>query len=139
MNISDPVHLKTSTRDACRAIGSKLHLLELGNEFNLAPVTYRSSSNYSIKAYVHEWNTKAESLRRTVQNACGNFPGLMAPSFFLLDNIDVGALVDGMAGQSPIPGASAMYQFVNATNTAEKLYKSGYDDKNLTKELCFHR
>ena len=40
--------------EACRSIGSKLHLFKLGNEFNFPPMTYRSSFNYTLEAYIHE-------------------------------------------------------------------------------------
>lgn len=139
LNQSDPIHLESSAKEACRSIGSKLHLFELGNEFNLSPVTYRSSSNYSIEAYVHEWNTKSASLMKTVRQACGDFPGLMAPSFFLLDNIDLSPFIDEFGGQIPVSGMSSMLEFVNSTNTAEKLFNHGFDENNMTKELSFHK
>jgi hypothetical protein len=101
--------------EACTSIGPKLHLYELGNEFNFAPGKYRAA-NYSLLDYVHEWDMKSEIVKKAVQKACpGLFPGFMAPSFVLIDKI------------------------VNTTWTAEELYSLGYDTNNLTKELSFHK
>lgn len=132
LNQTEPTQLETAATQACKSIGSKLHLLELGNEFNVAPIMYRPS-NYSIGDYVREWNAKSESVRRTVQKACGNFPGLMAPSFILLDGIDIGPLLEKLPVQGSLP------DFVDPTNTAERIFNHGYDEKNLTKELSFHQ
>lgn len=107
--------LEISTMDACTAIGSQLHLLELGNEFNFAPGKYRAA-NYSLLDYANEWNSKADIVKAAAEKACpGSFPGFMAPSLVLLDLI------------------------VNTTWTAEELYTLGYDKHNLTRELCFHK
>lgn len=132
LNQTDPTQLETAATQACKSIGSKLHLLELGNEFNVAPIMYRPS-NYSIGDYVREWNSKSESVRRTVQKACGDFPGLMAPSFILLDGIDIGPLLEKLPVQGSLP------DFVDPTKTAERIFNHGYDEKNLTKELSFHQ
>ncbi|CAI7634346.1 unnamed protein product [Penicillium bialowiezense] len=106
--------LEIATVDACKAIGSQLHLFELGNEFNFAPGKYRAA-NYSLIDYANEWNTKSDVVKSAAEKACpGSFPGFMAPSLVLLDFI------------------------VNTTWTAEGLYKLGYDRHNLTRELCFH-
>ncbi|CAG8948131.1 unnamed protein product [Penicillium salamii] len=107
--------LEMSAMDACTALGSQLHLFELGNEFNFAPGKYRAS-NYSLLDYANEWNLKSEIVKTAVDKACpGLFPGFMAPSLVLLDNI------------------------VNTTWTGEELYSLGYDENNLTRELCFHK
>ncbi|CAG8408380.1 unnamed protein product [Penicillium salamii] len=95
------------------AIESQLHLLELGNEFNFAPGKYRVV-NYSLLDYANEWNAKSETVKAAVDKAySGRFPGFMAPSLVLLDFI------------------------VNTTWTGEDLYRLGYDQYNLTCELCF--
>jgi hypothetical protein len=113
-NSSDQ-QLKDSATEACASIGPSLHLFELGNEWNFAPGTYRAA-NYSLLDYVDEWNMKSEIVKKAVQKACpGFFPGFMAPSFVLIDKI------------------------VTTTWTAEELFKLGYDNKNLTKELSFHK
>ncbi|CAG8224193.1 unnamed protein product [Penicillium salamii] len=106
--------LEISAMDACTALGPQLHLFELGNEFNFAPGKYRAS-NYSLLDYANEWNLKSEIVKTAVDKACpGLFPGFMAPSLVLLDFI------------------------VNTTWTGEELYSLGYDENNLTRELCFH-
>ncbi|CAI7610721.1 unnamed protein product [Penicillium glandicola] len=106
--------LELEAMEACTSIGPQLYLYELGNEFNFAPGTYRST-NYSLLDYSEEWNTKSAIVKSAVQKACpGSFPGFMAPSLVLLDFI------------------------ANTTWTAEDLYNLGYDEHNLTKELCFH-
>ncbi|KAJ5365473.1 hypothetical protein N7517_008359 [Penicillium concentricum] len=136
LNESDPTHLGAATTQACKSIGSKLHLLELGNEFNLSPIMYRSP-NYTIEDYVREWNAKSAYVRVTVQKACGgSFPGFMAPSFLLLDGVDMTPLLDQFPGdvtQGP------MLHFVDPATTAEKLFnEDSYDKKSLIKELGFH-
>ncbi|KAJ5383068.1 hypothetical protein N7517_000979 [Penicillium concentricum] len=107
--------LELEAAEACTSIGPKLHLFELGNEFNFAPGKYRAA-NYSLLDYAEEWNSKSAIVKSAVQKACpGSFPGFMAPSLVLLD-------------------------FITGTSwTAEELYSLGYDEHNLTKELCFHK
>ncbi|KAJ6143039.1 hypothetical protein N7471_002492 [Penicillium samsonianum] len=106
---SSTEQLEVSATEAGTPIGRQLHLFELGNEFNFAPGKYRSA-NYSLLDYVEEWNSKSAIFKSSVQS----FPGLMAPSFVLLDFID----------ETPW--------------TTEEVYNLGYDKYNLTKELCFH-
>lgn len=107
--------LQDAAVEACTAIGPQLHLFELGNEWNFASDGYRSA-NYSMLDYVHEWNHKSSVIKEAVQKACpGSFPGFMAPSFILMD-------------------------FIKGNGwSAEGLYSLGYDEKNLTKELSFHK
>lgn len=106
--------LEDAAVEACTSMGPQLDLFELGNEWNFAPGEYRPA-NYSLLDYVHEWNHKTAVIKSAVEKACpGPFPGFMAPSFALLDFIP-----DGW--------------------TAEDLFGSGYDPKNLTRELSFHK
>ena len=134
LNQSDSTHLETAATQACKSIGSKLHLLELGNEFNVAPIMYRPS-NYSIDDYVHEWNAKSVNVKKTVQKACSDFPGLMAPSFMLLDGIDIGPILK----KFPMLGQGSLPSFIDPAKTAEETINHGYDDANLIKELSFHK
>ena len=107
--------LQDAAVKACTSIGSKLHLFELGNEWNFAPGKYRSG-NYSMLDYVKEWNHKSTIVKTAVEKACpGPFPGFMAPSLVLVDFIDTHGW------------------------TADKVFDLGYDEKNLTKELSFHK
>ncbi|KAJ5098927.1 hypothetical protein N7532_005928 [Penicillium argentinense] len=107
--------LQDAAAEACTAIGPQLHLFELGNEWNFVPGEYRAG-NYSMLDYAQEWNHKSSIVKAAVQNACpGPFPGFMAPSFVLLTFVDTKGW------------------------TAEGLYHLGYDQKNLTKELSFHK
>lgn len=145
LNESDPAQSEAAAEEACRSIGSNLHLFELGNEFNFGFFMYRSM-NYTIEDYVQEWNSKTESLMETVEEACGDFPGLMAPSFFLLDALDVesllddvGPILDNLGGAIPDSGPDTLLDWVDANKTAQMLFSKGYDEKNLTKELSFHQ
>lgn len=66
--------------------------------------------------YVLEWNHKSAIVKTAVEEACpGSFPGFMAPSLVLLDSINTNGW------------------------TAQKIFDLGYDEKNLTKELSFHK
>lgn len=99
---------------ACTSIGPQLELFELGNEWNWAAGKYRPA-NYSMLDYVHEWNNKTAAIKTAVQQACpGPFEGFMAPTFVLLD-------------------------FIPDSWSAEEIYRLGYDPKDLTKELGFHK
>lgn len=106
--------LQDSAVVACTSIGPQLELFELGNEFDFAPGSYRST-NYSLSDYVDEWNGKSASVQSAVNDACtpASF-GFMAPSFILGD-------------------------VVNTTWTVEEMYRLGYDPKNLTKEISIHK
>lgn len=76
---------------------------------------------------------------KMVQQACGDFPGLMAPSFMLPGGIDISLLLDKLGGKMPTSMINSMLEFVNSTNTAEKLFNQGFDKNNLTRELSFHK
>ena len=107
--------LAAAAVEACRSIGRQLELFELGNEWNFAPGVYRST-NYSELDYAQEWNRKSAVVQAAVQKGCpGPFPGFLAPSFVLLDFVDTNGW------------------------TAEELYNLGYDPRNLTRELSFHK
>lgn len=106
--------LQDAAVEACTSIGPQLELFELGNEWNFAPGKYRPA-NYSMLDYVHEWNNKSAAIEAAVQRSCpGLFPGFMAPSFVLLS-------------------------FIDNTWSAEELFRLGYDPKDLTRELSFHK
>lgn len=99
---------------ACRSLGTNLDSFELGNEINMEAPKYRPA-NYTIQSYVDEWNYKTTAIKTAVEKACpGFFPGFMSPSFVILD-------------------------LVKNNWTAEELFKLGYDPKNLTKDLSFHK
>ncbi|OQE04651.1 hypothetical protein PENVUL_c031G10233 [Penicillium vulpinum] len=136
MNESNITHLEASTALACKTIGPNLHLLELGNEFNISPIMYRST-NYTMQDYVNEWNTKTASVRDAVHKACGgSFPGLMAPSFILLDGLDIDPLMDLFPDEIT---KGPMLDFVDPHTTAETLFDiDAYDKNGLIKELGFH-
>lgn len=134
MNQSDSIHLETAAAQACKSLGPKLHLFELGNEFNIAPAMYRGL-NYSMADYIHDWNAKSDSVKGTVQKACADFPGFMAPSFILLDGLDKHTLLEKL----PAIGKGSMPSFLDTANTAENLFHQGYDDKKLVRELSFHK
>lgn len=100
--------------EACRSMGTKLDSYELGNEINMEAPEYRPA-NYTLQSYADEWNYKTAAIKAAVEEACHSaFPGFMAPSFVIMD-------------------------LVKNNWTAEDLFQLGYDPKNLTKELSFHK
>lgn len=92
-------------------------------------------SNYSIDDYVREWNSRSVNVKKMVQKACSDFPGLMAPSFMLLDGIDI----DPILKKLPMLGQGSLPSFIDPAKTTEKIFNHGYDDKSLIKELSFHK
>lgn len=99
---------------ACRSMGGNLDSFELGNEINMEAPKYRPA-NYTLQSYVNEWNYKTAAIKAAYKKACpGAFPGFMAPSFVILD-------------------------IIKSNWTAEALFQLGYDPKNLTKDLSFHK
>lgn len=100
--------------EACRTMGANLDSYELGNEINMEAPNYRPA-NYTLQSYVNEWNYKTAAIKAAVEKACpGAFPGFMSPSFVILD-------------------------IVKSNWTAEAMFQLGYDPKNLTKDLSFHK
>jgi hypothetical protein len=107
--------LREAAVEACQSIGPQLELFELGNEWNYLSEKYRSG-NYSELDYVEEWNRKSAFVQTAVHKACpGSSVGFMAPTFILLDETNP----DGW--------------------TVEELYNLGYDSKDLTREVSFHK
>lgn len=99
---------------ACRSMGTNLDSFELGNEINMEAPKYRPA-NYTLQSYVNEWNYKTAAIKAAVEKACpGASLGFMSPSFVILD-------------------------IIKSNWTAEALFKLGYDPKNLTKDLSFHK
>jgi hypothetical protein len=99
---------------ACHSIGSQLHLVELGNEWDYDPQRYRPAS-YSVHDYVDEWNLKSAAVMAAIREACPDLDlGFMAPTFIFLDTID-------------------------EAWTAEEVFNLGYDPNRLTRELAFHK
>lgn len=107
----------SAATEACRVIGSNLHLLELGNEINMDPARYRPKG-YSLDDYIREWNQRTTALEAAYRKACpGSFIGFMAPSFILpLFHIE-----DKMD-----------WEMV-------EMFQEGYDEKNLTREISAHQ
>ncbi|KAJ5489322.1 L-xylulose reductase [Penicillium diatomitis] len=100
---------------ACRSMGSKLNSYELGNEFNMEAFKYRPA-NYTLQSYIDEWNSKTAAIMNAVKMSCpGTNPGFMAPSWVL----------------APM---------VKSENwTIEELFKSGFDPRNITRDISFHQ
>lgn len=79
------------------------------------PQRYRPAG-YSAQDYVDEWNRKSAAVKDAVEKACPDIDlGFMAPTFIFLPGI------------------------VDPAYNAEDIYNLGYDPKNLTRELCFHK
>lgn len=81
----------------------------------MEPQRYRPAG-YSAQDYVDEWNRKSAAVKDAVEQACPDIDlGFMAPTFIFLPGI------------------------VDPAYNAEDIYNLGYDPKNLTRELCFHK
>lgn len=99
---------------ACRSLGASLDSFELGNEINMEASKYRPA-NYTLQSYVDEWNYKTAAIEAAVEKGCpGTVLGFMSPSFVILD-------------------------IIKSSWNAEALFQLGYDPKNLTKDLSYHK
>lgn len=88
--------------------------------------SYRSA-NYSLQDYIHEWNHKTAAIKTAVQKACPErFSGFMAPSFIALS-------------PEVLETSSHSGDVIPSKWTVEELFASGYDDRNLTRNISIHK
>lgn len=126
---------------ACKAIGSRLNVWELGNEADLYIGKWRPS-NWTVSDYVAEWLNGTSHIGTYLQEACPELgsPKFMAPSFSSPGGAlsPVNAFQDGIDSQEAVAQTSLHNYISGATSPGVTLQGTLMNHNVTVKSLTNH-
>lgn len=139
-NVSGYQTLKQTVRLACKAIGSRINVWELGNESNL--FSQWRPSGWTVSDYVGEWLNGTSHIATYLQEACPELgpPSFMAPSFSTVNSAfsPVTAFQDGLNSNQTITQISVHNYISGATKPGVTLQGTLMNHSVTVRSLTKH-